>query len=83
MSQPERVAGGVRELDHLVALVVMAEDDQPVAERFARRGDAQIEILLGEAQIALRQRLSLGQAALLVGAQQLNIHRRRPVHQSL
>ena len=38
--EPERVAGVVGELDHLVALVVMAEDDQTRAERCLRRGDA-------------------------------------------
>ena len=35
----ERVAGVVGELDHLVALVVMAEDHEPAAERRLGGGD--------------------------------------------
>ena len=38
--ETKRVAGVVGELDHFVALIVMAEDDQPVAELRARRGNA-------------------------------------------
>ena len=62
----ERVAGVVGELDHLVALVVMAEDDEPVAERRFRRGDARVHLLVRQAEIALGQRLPLGDARLLV-----------------
>ena len=63
--QAERVAGVVGELDDLVALVVMAEDDQPVAERRLRRRDAAIELFVGQTEIALGKRLALRDVRLL------------------
>ena len=60
------VAGVVGELDHLVALIVMAEDDEPAAERRLGRGDAAVHLLVGQAEIPLRQRLALGDVLLLV-----------------
>ena len=61
----ERVAGVVGELDHFVALVVMAEDDEAVAERRARRRDAQRHLLVRQTEIRLRQRLALADRRLL------------------
>ena len=60
----ERIAGVVGELDHLVALIVMAEDDEPPAERRFRRRDAAVHLLVGEAEVALGQRLALGDVFL-------------------
>ena len=70
----ERVAGVVGELDHLVALIVMAEDDQPAAERRLGGGDADVHLLVGQAEIPLRQRLALGDVLLLVGRQDWKQH---------
>ena len=63
--QPERVAGVVGELDHFVALIVMAEDDQPGAERRLGRGDAAVELLVGQTEISLGERLALRDMRLL------------------
>ena len=63
--QLERVAGVVGEPDHLVALVVVAEDDEAVAERGARGGDAQLHLLVRQTEIGVGQRLPLVQALLL------------------
>ena len=43
----ERVAGVVGELDDLVALVVVAEDDEAVAERGLGGGDADVHLGVG------------------------------------
>ena len=40
LREHERVAALIRELDDVLALVVMPEDDHPLAERRARRADA-------------------------------------------
>ena len=61
----ERVAGVIGELDHFVALVVVAEDDEPIAERRARRCDAQRHLLVGQTEIRLRERLPLADRRLL------------------
>ena len=61
----ERVAGVVGELDHFVALIVMAEDDEPVAELRARRGNARVHLGVGKAEVFFRQRLPLGDVLLL------------------
>ena len=63
--EAERIAGVVGELDHLVALIVMAEDDQPAAERRLRRRDAAVELLVGQTEIALGERLALRDVRLL------------------
>ncbi len=60
----EGVAGVVGELDHFVALIVMAEDDDAAAERRLRRGDARVHLLVGQAEVLLRQRLALARCAL-------------------
>ena len=70
--QAERVAGIVGELDHLVALVVMAEDHQPIAERRARGRDASVHLGVRQAEILLGQRLALGDVFLLEFGQQRN-----------
>ena len=66
------IAGVVGELDHFVALIVMAEDDEPAAERRLRGGDAAVHLLVGQAEVALGQRLALGDVLLLVLGQQRN-----------
>ena len=63
------VAGIVGVLDHLVALVVMTENHQSTAERRPGRGDALIHLRVGQPDVAIRQRLALGQMFLLVGGQ--------------
>ena len=71
-----RVADVVGELDDLVALVVMAEDHEPPAERPARGGDAAIHLLDGEAEVAVRQRLPLADVLVLVLRQERTSSRR-------
>ena len=71
--EAERVADVVGELDHLVALIVMTEHDQPAAERRLRGGDAAIELLVGQAEITLGQRLALGELRLLELRQDRNV----------
>ena len=68
----EGVAGVVGELDHLVALIVMTEDDEPRAERRARRGNAAIHLVVRQTEILLGQRLALGDVLLLELGQQRN-----------
>ena len=63
--EAERVADEVGELDHLVALVVVAEDEQPRAERRLRRRDPAVHLLVVEAAIARGQRLTLVERGLL------------------
>ena len=71
----ERVAGDVGELDHLVALVVMAEDDEPIAEGGASGGNAHVELVVGETEVGVRERLALVQPSFFVPGQQLDVHR--------
>ena len=68
------VAGVVGELDHLVALIVMPEDDEAAAERRLRGGDARVHLLVRQADVALRQRLTLGDVLFFVRGQQRNLH---------
>ena len=70
----QRVADVVGELDDLVALVVVAEDDEAVAERRLGGGDAGVQLLIGQAEIRVRQRLALVEARLFVVGQQLDVH---------
>ena len=58
----QRVADVVGELDHLVALVVVAEDDEPVAERRLGRGDPRVHLVVRQTEISLRERLALADA---------------------
>ena len=57
--QAERVAGVVGELDDLVALIVMAENNDALPQRSPGVGDAAVEFLVGQSEISLRQRLTL------------------------
>jgi hypothetical protein len=66
LGQLVRVAGVVGELDHFVALVVVPEDHEPAAELLPGRGDALVHLGVGQADVALRERLALGEVALLV-----------------
>src|SRR6185436_15030329 len=70
----ERVADEIGELDHFVALVVVPEDDEAIAERSLRRGDPFVHLVFGQAEILLRQRLSLADALFLDLVQKLDIH---------
>ena len=47
LSELERITGVVRVADHLVALVVMAENDQPLAQRAAGGDDPRLDVLGG------------------------------------
>ena len=58
----QRVAGVVGELDDLVALVVVPEDHEPLAERLLGGRDARVHLVVGEAEVALRERLALADA---------------------
>ena len=62
--QLQRVAGVVGELDDLVALVVMAEDDDAVAERRFGRRDPGVHLVVGQTEISLGERLPLADALL-------------------
>ena len=70
----QRVADEVGELDHLVALVVVAEDDEAVAERLLRGGDPRVHLVVGQTQVALGQRLALADALLLDLVEELDVH---------
>jgi hypothetical protein len=59
LSEAVRIAGHIGEPDHLVALVVMSEDQHTGSERALRRGDPVIELLVRESQVPVRQRLAL------------------------
>ena len=61
----QRIADVVGELDHLVALIVMAEDHEPLAERRLRGGDPRVHLVVRQAQVALGERLALADALLL------------------
>ena len=65
LRQLPRVADVVGELDHLVALVVVAEDDEALAEGRPRRRDAAVHLLDRQAEVALRERLPLADVLVL------------------
>ena len=52
--QLEGVTAGIRPLDDFVALVVVAEDQEPVAELGLRRGDPAVELVRGREGVAVR-----------------------------
>ena len=54
--EQERVADGVGPANHLVPLVVVTEDHQPVAERLLGRRDAVDELVLGREGEVIRER---------------------------
>ena len=68
-----RVAGVVGELDHLVALVVVAEHDETLAERRPRRRDPAVHLLDRQAEVALRERLPLADVLVLVLRQDVDV----------
>ena len=70
----QRVAGEVGELDDLVALIVMAEDHQALAERLLGRRNPRVHLVVGEAQVVLRERLPLADALLLDLVEELDVH---------
>ena len=61
----QRIADVVGELDDLVALIVMAEDDEPLAERRLGRGNPRVHLVVRQTEVALRERLALADALLL------------------
>src|SRR6185436_3857689 len=65
LAEAQRVADEVGELDHLIALVVMAEDDQTAAERCLCSGDAAVHLVGVEAAVPRGQRLTLVERGLL------------------
>ena len=70
----QRIAGEVGELDDLVALIVMTEDDQAIAERLLGRRDAGVHLVVREAQEVLRERLALADALLLDLVEEFDVH---------
>ena len=52
--QLERVTAGIGPLDDLVALVVVAEDQEPLAQLGLRRGDPAVELVRGREGVAVR-----------------------------
>ena len=67
----------VGELDHLVALVVMAENHESIAEGGASGGNASIHHGVGQAEILLGQGLALGDVLLFELSHQRNHRRHR------
>jgi hypothetical protein len=63
------VAGIVGVLDDLVALIMMTENDQTPTQSRPGRGDAPVHFCIGQADIAIGQRLAFGQMFLLVRSQ--------------
>ena len=55
----ERIAGVVREPDHFIPLIVMAENDEALAKGRARRGNAQRHLIIRQPEVRLWQRLAL------------------------
>ena len=74
----QRVADEVGELDHFVALIVVAEDHEPIAERPLGGGDPRVHLVVGQAQVRLRERLALADALLLDLIQKLDVHGEAP-----
>jgi hypothetical protein len=70
----QRVADEIGELDDFVALIVMPEDDEAIAERALRGGDARVHLVFRQAEILLGQRLALADAFFLNLIQKLYVH---------
>ena len=64
------IAGVVGEFDHLIALVVVAEDDEPAAQRRLGGRDAAVHFRVGESQVSLGQCLAFRDVVLFVLRQQ-------------
>jgi hypothetical protein len=60
--------------EHFVTLVVVAEDEETIAEPTPGVPDPPLHLVELEAEIAVGKRLSLRQAGLLVVGQDLDIH---------
>src|SRR5215203_5874921 len=63
--QSERIADIIRELDHLVALIVLAQNNEARAERRFRGSDAGVELFVRQAKVALGERLALADLRFL------------------
>jgi hypothetical protein len=72
--QLERIADEVRELDDLVALIVMPEDHSPVAQLPFGVPDPRVHLVVRQAQIPFGQRLPLPDARLLDVGQEFDVH---------
>ena len=70
----ERIAGEVGELDDLVALIVVPEDDEAIAERRLRGGNPRVHLVVRQAEIVLGERLALADALLLDLVKELDVH---------
>ena len=70
----QRIAGEVGELDDLVALIVMTEDDQAIAERLLGRRDTGVHLVVRESQEVFRERLALADALLLDLVEEFDVH---------
>ncbi len=79
----QRIAGEVGELDDLVALIVMAEDDQPIAERLLGRRNPGVHLVVREAQVVLGERLALADALLFDLVEEFDVHCRVGVEASV
>ena len=72
--QLQRVPGEIGELDDLVALIVMAQDDDAVTERPLGSGDPLVHFVVGKTQVFLGERLALSDALFLDLGEQLDVH---------
>ena len=70
----QRVAGQVGVLVHVGALIVMPENHQALAERVLGRRNARVHLVVGEAQVRLRERLPLADALLLDAGEEVDVH---------
>ena len=70
----EGVAGVVGELHHLVALVVVTENDDAAAELRPGGGDARVHLLIRQTEVLLGQRLALADVILFVFGQDVKLH---------
>jgi len=69
----QRVTGVIGEFDHFVALVVMPQNHDALAERRFGGLDAGVHLVVREAQVAIGERLPLTDALLLDLSQELDI----------
>ena len=74
----QRVADVVGELDDFVALIVMPEDDQPVAELRFGFGNPRIHLVVRQTEVSLRERLTLADARLLDVGEEFDVHGQLP-----
>ena len=74
--EAERIADVIGELDDLVALIVMTKDDETAPEGRLCGCDAAIELVVGQTEIALGERLALRDMRFL----ELRKHRKQRRH---